>query len=132
LNDYEKTFVLKTTRLRSSGVDFQGLAREALTGKFGGAADVLLRDLSSRGLTDPVYFVQEISRIFGRGSMGILEPITRYVEMGLYTTNQSSSIESLLGQFGPAPDSPPGDNTVLLHQHRVEDEEGNYSDGEAG
>jgi len=71
LNEYEKSFIMRTSRLQTAGVDFQELTREALTGKFGGgAADVLLRDLPGRALHEPEYFVKEMSRIFGRGAMG--------------------------------------------------------------
>jgi len=128
LNAYEKAFVLKTKRVKSAGIDFQGLAREALTGKFGGAADVLLRDLSARALSEPEYFVQEVSRIFGRGAMGVYEPIVKYVEMGLYGSNNSSPVLALLRQLGPAGSADQGNKPVMLHDQRIQDEEGNYSD----
>jgi hypothetical protein len=128
LNEYEKSFVLRTTRLKTAGVDFQGLAREALTGKFGGAADVLLRDLSERALNEPEYFVQEMSRVFGRGAMGVYEPIIKYADLGLYGSSQASPILGLLQQLGPAQSEGSGEKPVFLHDHRIKDEEGNYPD----
>jgi hypothetical protein len=127
LNEYEKSFVLKTERVKAAGVDFQGLAREALTGKFGGAADVLLRGLSPRALSEPESFVHEVSKIFGRGAMGVFEPITKYVDLGLYGSSQNSPILALLRQLGPATGADQA-KPVLLHDHRVQDEQGNYSD----
>ncbi|MDA4124078.1 MAG: hypothetical protein OK438_01315 [Thaumarchaeota archaeon] len=128
MNDYEKTFILKTTRLRNSGVDFQELAREALTGKFGGAVDVLLRDLSGRALNEPEHFVREMSKMFGRGAMGVYEPIIKYVDMGLYGSSQAPPILGLLQQLGPAQSPTSGEKPVFLHEHRIKDEEGNYPD----
>jgi hypothetical protein len=128
LNEYEKSFILKTTRLKTAGIDFQELARDALIAKFGGAADVLLRDLSVRALNEPEYFVQEMSRIFGRGAMGFIEPISKYVDMGLYGSSQASPVLGLLRQLGPAQSTDLNENGVYLHEHRIKDEEGNYSD----
>ena len=127
MNDYEKSFVLKMQRIRGAGIDFEALAREALVGKFGGATEVLLRDLSPDALSNPDQFVKELSRIFGRGAMGVYEPIVRYVDMGLYSTGGDSPVLALLRQLG----SPTGGLTqggMPLHDHRVKDEEGNYSD----
>jgi hypothetical protein len=128
MNEYEKSFVLRTTRLKTAGVDFQELAREALMGKFGGAAEVLLRDLSRKALNEPEYFVQEMSRIFGMGAMGFYEPIVKYIELGLYGSNQASPVLGLLRQLGPAPIADSSEKSIFLHEHRIKDEEGNYSD----
>jgi hypothetical protein len=128
LNEYEKSFVLRTTRLKSAGIDFQELAREALVAKFGGAADVLLRDLSGRALNEPSYFVEEMSRIFGRGAMGFYEPIIKYADQGLYGRSQDSPILSLLRQLGPSLSANSSQDPVFLHEHRIKDEEGNYAD----
>ena len=83
MNDYEKSFVMRMRRLRGAGVDFEALAREALVGKFGGATEVLLRDLSPEALINPDLFVKELSKIFGRGAMGVYEPIVNYFYIGL-------------------------------------------------
>ena len=127
MNDYEKTFVLKMQRVRRAGIGFEPLAREALVGKFGGATEVLLKGVSQQALDDPEMFVKELSKVFGRGAMGVYEPIVKYVDMGLYSQPGVSPVLDLLRQLGPSS----GDGAtagVLLHEHRVKDEEGNYSD----
>lgn len=128
LNDYEKSFVLKMRGLKREGVDFERLTRRALEGKFGGATVVLLRDLSPAALEEPEHFVTEVSRIFGRGgSMGVYEPMVKYADRGLYETDQDDSEFRLLHQVGPL-SGEAGVNKTMLHQHRIEDEEGNYAD----
>jgi hypothetical protein len=128
LNDYEKSFILKMQRVRRGGIDFEALAREALVGKFGGATDVLLRDLSPQALNDPELFIKELTKIFGRGAMGVYEPIVRYVDMGLYSQASGSPVLYLLRQLGPYSGSETNAGGVLLHEHRVKDEDGNYPD----
>jgi hypothetical protein len=128
LNDYEKSFVLKMRRLKTEGIDFQDLAREALTGKFGGATDVLLRGLSSDAFTEPERFVGELTRVFGRGAMGFYDPIVKYVDRGLYSPAQNSQMLGILHQLGPPKEGESDPNRTLLHEHRIKDEEGNYSD----
>ncbi|HYB06612.1 MAG TPA: hypothetical protein VEB87_00495 [Nitrososphaerales archaeon] len=128
MNDYEKSFVLQMGRLKNAGISFEALAREALTGKFGGAADVLLRDLSPVALREPEQFVAELSKVFGRGALGVYEPITRYVDMGLYSPNENSPILALLHQLGPSLVGEPDAKRIFLHEHRIKDEEGNYPD----
>ena len=127
MNDYEKSFILKMRRLRGAGIDFEELAREALVGKFGGATEVLLRDLSPEALLNPDLFVRELSRIFGRGAMGVYEPIVRYVDMGLYSRGGDTPVLSLLRQLGPSLGGA-DQGGVPLHDHRIKDEDGNYSD----
>jgi hypothetical protein len=127
MNDYEKSFILKMDRLRGAGIDFEALAREALVGKFGGATDVLLRDLSPDALINPNLFVKELSKIFGRGAMGVYEPIVKYVDMGLYSGAQDSPVLALLRQLGPSIAGLEQGGRPL-HDHRIKDEEGNYSD----
>jgi len=128
VKDYEKLFVSKMARLRGSGIDFESLAREALTGKFGGATDVMLRDLSPAALREPEYFVKELSGIFGRGAVAIYEPIAKYVELGLYGPRQDSPVLSLLHQLGESHDTARESNPILLHEHRIKDEQENYAD----
>jgi len=114
-------------RLRGAGINFEALAREALVGKFGGATEVLLRDLSPEALVNPDQFVKELSKIFGGGAMGVYEPIVRYVDMGLYSRGGDTPVLTLLRQLG----SPVGglsQGGLPLHDHRVKDEDGNYSD----
>jgi hypothetical protein len=127
LNDYEKLFILKMERMRGAGMDFEALAREALVGKFGGATEVLLRDLSPEALANPNMFVKKMSEIFGRGAMGVYEPIVKYVDMGLYSNARDSPVLALLGQLGPSIGGP-AQGGKPLHGHRIKDEEGNYSD----
>ena len=128
MNDYEKTFVLRMGRLKTAGIDFQALAREALAGKFGGATEVVLRDLSPEALEQPERFVNELTRIFGRGAMGFYEPITKYVDLGLYSQAGNSPIMGLLRQLGPPEEGESETGKTLLHEHRIKDEEGNYAD----
>jgi hypothetical protein len=128
LNDHEKSFLLRTAWLKDEGVDFEGVAREALTRKFGGAADVMLRGVSGRALNEPEYFMKEMSRIFGRGAIGVYEPIVEYMEQGLYGSREASSVLGLLRQLGPAHGDGSGEKPILLHEHRIKDEEGNYPD----
>jgi len=128
LNDYEKVFVLKMMPLRKAGIDFEALAREALTGKFGGATDVMLRNLSTDALREPEYFVKELTRIFGRGAVAIYEPIEKYVDMGLYGPRQDSPVLDLLRQLGQPQSGDTESNATLLHEHRIKDEDGNYPD----
>jgi hypothetical protein len=128
LNDFEKSFVQKIGRLARAGIDFEALARESLTSKFGGAADVLLRDLSPKAFAQPEYFVKELSAIFGQGADGVLEPIAKYADLGLYGTKHDTPILQLLQRMGPPPSMESNQNTVLLHDYRIKDEQGNYPD----
>lgn len=114
-------------RVRRAGIGFEALAREALVGKFGGATDVLLRDLSPQALDDPELFVRELTAIFGRGAMGVFEPMVKYVDMGLYSQATDSPVLALLRQLGPSLGGAEG-GSVFLHEHRIKDEQGNYSD----
>ena len=128
MNDYEKSFILKMQRVRGAGIDFEALAREALVGKFGGATEVLLRDLTPQALNNPEEFIRELTKIFGRGAMGFCEPIVRYVDMGLYSQAGDSPVLGLLRQLGPSSGTGEGNGGVLLHEHRIKDEDGNYPD----
>jgi len=128
MNDYEKAFVVKMSRLKRAGIDLEALTREALTGKFGGATDIMLRGMSQEAMDDPQVFVKELSRTFGRGAIGVYEPIVKFVDMGLYSTSSSSPVLGLLSQLGPETRDSPSQEGVILHNHRVKDEEGNYSD----
>jgi len=128
LNDNEKSFVLKMQRVVRAGVGFEALAREALVGKFGGATEVLLRDLSPQALDEPELFVKELARIFGRGAKGVYEPIVRYVDMGLYSKASDSPVLALLRQLGPSLGGGTVADGVPLHEHRIKDEDGNYPD----
>jgi len=114
--------------LRKAGIDFEALAREALTGKFGGAVDVMLRGLSPDALKEPERFVNELSKTFGRGAVAIYEPITKYVDMGLYGPRQDSPVLGLLRQLGEPQRGETESSTIFLHQHRIKDEDGNYPD----
>ena len=127
MNDYEKSFVLKMQRLKRVGIEFEALAREALVGKFGGATEVLLRDLRPEALVDPDLFVKELTKIFGRGALGVYEPIVKYVDMGLYSRGGDSPVLALLGQLGP-PSGGLAQGAMPLHDHRIKDEDGNYSE----
>ena len=125
--DYEKSFIRKVQRLGRAGIDFEALAREALVGKFGGATEVLLRDLSPEALVNPELFVKELTRILGRGAMGVYEPIVKYMDMGLYSAGGDAPVLALLRRLGP-PSAGLAQNGKPLHDPRIKDEEGNYSE----
>ena len=127
-NDYEKMFVAKMSPLKKLGISFEELAKEALTAKFGGATEVLLRDLSPSARENPELFMKELSRIFGGGVMSVYEPIVKYVDFGMYGTRGKSPVTDLIQRLGPPERGMKTDGWVGLHQHRVEDEGGNYAD----
>jgi hypothetical protein len=129
-NSYERDFVTQMKRLQKSGYDFEAGSREALEGKFGGASVVLLRDLSDVARAEPLRFAEELERIFGRGSIGFLEPVVKYAEAGRFplADPKKTAYDHLLGQLGPPTGERPDQGSVPLHEHRVRDEEGNYSD----
>ncbi len=131
MDDYERAFLLKTVRLSRSGVNFEELAREALSSKFGGATDVLLRGLSPEILADPNLFVKAMSKMFGRGALGIYEPIVKYVDLGIYGTGGSSPILELIRQLGPAAATGEERKLTPLHDQRIADEHGDYADDSA-
>ena len=126
MKDYERAFLEKAVPVCRSGVDFGDLAREALEGKFGGATEVVLRDLTQEEMGSPILFVKAMSRIFGMGAAGFYEPIVKFIDMGLYTDGGSSPVLDLIRQIGPGEGS--GGALRPLHDHRVVDEDGNYSD----
>ncbi len=128
MNDYERTFLTKTVRLSRSGVNFEALAREALSAKFGGATDVLLRGLSPASLADPSLFVKDMSSMFGRGALGIYEPILKYVDMGMYGSQGSSPVLDLIRQLGPAAMNGEETEMIPLHDQRIRDQHGDYAD----
>jgi len=128
LEDYERAFLTKTTRLSKSGVKFEELAREALLGKFGGAAEVLLRDLSPDALANPSLFVSAMSKMFGRGALGIYEPIVKYVDMGIHGSHGSSPVLDLIRQLGPAAATGEEARTIPLHDQRIKDDQDEYAD----
>jgi hypothetical protein len=115
------------SRLIKSGIDFESLARESLEGKFGGSADVLLRGLSPAALTQPEAFVRELTEMFGQGADGVLEPMSKYAEMGIYGTNLNTMMLRMLNRLGPPPAVATERESILLHNHRVVDEQGNYA-----
>ncbi len=128
-NEYEKAFISRMARLQRSGYDFGGGSRQALESKFGGAAEVLLRDLSEQARNDPTLFVTELTHTFGRGSIGFMEPVLKWADRGLFppaTPAQSaySTIASRLPEGGDGEE----EETIPLHEHRVKDDEGRYSD----
>ena len=127
MNDYDRYFVTRMERI-SGTIDFEILAREALGAWFGGAADALLSGLGPAALHEPEVFVREMSRIFGRGALGICEPIIKYVDRGLYSKQGDSPILDLINKLGPPQGGLAEPNKVLLHEHRIKDEQGNYPD----
>ncbi len=128
MDDYERTFLAKTVRLSRSGVNFEDLAREALSSKFGGATDVLLHGLSPEVLADPNMLVKAMTKMFGRGALGIYEPIVKYVDLGLYGTKGFSPVLELIRQLGPAALTDEERELIPLHDQRIEDEHGDYAD----
>lgn len=121
---------MQMERLQNSGYDFQAGTRAALEGKFGGASDVLLRDLSEAAKSEPRRFAEELFRIFGRGSIGFLEPIAKYAQNGLFppTNRAESATDALLRQLGPGRGATAGPGPRPLHEWRIRDQEGKYPD----
>jgi len=129
LNEYEKTFVAKMNQLTRAGYDFGGGSRAALEAKFGGAADVLLRGMSSQAMFEPGRFATELSKTFGRGSLGFLEPIIKYADMGLFpmSSERQSAVAELSSRL-PAAKGDAAGKGVPLHDQRVKDDESKYAD----
>ncbi len=128
MNDYEKTFVTRMNQLRREGYDFRGGSRAALEAKFGGAADVLLRDLSVSALLDPAHFATELSKTFGRGSIGFLQPIVKFADMGLFPRSSSVSPVGVINDGLPPSKGGPAGQGVPLHDQRIRDDESKYAD----
>ena len=128
MNDYEKSFVTRMGRLTNAGIDFEDLAREALERRFGGTTEVLLRGFSTDALRELKQFANELSRIFGGGAMGFYEPIIRYADLGLYGSKRGSPLLEMLRQLGPAQSGVSSTKGIILHDHRIKDEAGNYPD----
>ena len=129
MNEYEKSFVARMNQLTRAGYDFGGGSRAALEAKFGGAADVLLRGMSSQSMLEPGRFASELSRTFGRGSIGFLEPIIKYADMGMFpmSSEKPSAVAELNSQL-PAAESEAAGKGVPLHDQRVKDDESKYAD----
>ena len=129
MNEYEKSFVARMNQLTRAGYDFGGGSRAALEAKFGGAADVLLRGMSSQSMLEPDRFATELSRTFGRGSIGFLEPIIKYADMGMFpmSSEKPSAVAELNSQL-PAAESDAAGKGVPLHDQRVKDDESKYAD----
>jgi len=111
-----------------SGFDFEAGSREAVIGKFGGAADVILRSLTPEALREPRLFAEEMSGTFGKGSLGILEPIVRYANEGRFPRmNRTKSAAELLREIGPSGEAV---NQLKnpLHDQRITDELENQAD----
>ena len=128
MNESEKRFVLMMNRMRRAGYDFEAGTQAALEAKFGGAADVLLRGLSSDTRSDPSRFVASLARTFGRGSLGFLEPIVSFADKGMFPKANLSPSEfaALLARLPPDGQFlPPG---VPLHDQRLKDDQDNYAD----
>ncbi len=127
-NGYEKIFISRMLKLQKEGFDFEAGARLALEAKFGGAAEVLLRDLSEQAKSDPTLFVQELSRTFGRGSAGFLEPAMKWADRGLFPhlSPDQMAHETIVSQLLPGESRE--DRVAPLHEHRVRDDQGKYSD----
>ncbi len=130
MNDYEKHFIARMGQLHLEGKGFEALVGEATTSKFGGAAEVILRDLSPSAVQNPKDFVRELSKTFGRGAIGIFEPILKHAELGLFPSKPhepgvAELIGSRLERSGEGGSNP---KETPLHEHRVKDEQGNYPD----
>ena len=117
---YEAAFVAKMSLLSRQGFDFERGARAALEAKFGGAADVLLRDMTEEERKEPGLFASELMKAFGRGAMGFLEPIRAYGDRGLFPRKGDRE------PFQMAMGSPGG--SLPLHDHRIRDEQGNFAE----
>jgi hypothetical protein len=122
-------FVSKMELLRRNGRDFKAGSRAALEAKFGGAASALFSGLSERALQDPNQFATELSKTFGRGSLGFLEPIVKFADQDLFPKAQPSvsAAAALAGQLGPSTGED-ASKTVPLHEQRLKDDEEKYAD----
>ena len=128
LNGYDAVFALKMGQLRKQGFDFEGGARAALEAKFGGAAEVLLRDMTEQERREPQLFASGLARAFGRGALGFLDPIVKYGDRGLFprigaSDNLATSLSKQLPEGGE-----PASKSLPLHDQRIKDEDEKYSD----
>ncbi len=76
MKDYERTFVSQMEAASRDGTSFQTVSDAAIKHKLGdGPGEILLRSLSKAARVDPGYFVREVSKVFGRGAIGIYDAI---------------------------------------------------------
>lgn len=127
MEDFERAFLAKTVSLRGLGVTFEEVAREALEAKFGGATDVLLRDLGPGALVDPNLFVRAMSKMFGRGALGVYEPIMKYLDMGNFRLRESLAVADIARGLGPSAGPGGQKKTIPLHDQRIKDEQDEYA-----
>jgi hypothetical protein len=128
MNASEKAFLSKSNWMVKSGISFEALAREALAAKFGGSSESILRGLSFEALARPESFLASMSRLFGNGAIAIYDPITKYIDKGLYTAEGYSPVLDLIRRLGVPKRGGQTAPGVFLHDHRVQDEAGNYPD----
>ncbi|MGP8126146.1 MAG: hypothetical protein ACLQEQ_09860 [Nitrososphaerales archaeon] len=118
--------------LQKRGMDFELLARDALKDKLGqGFSDIVFMSIGKAAREDPGYFVASITKMFGQGAVGILEPIVARADLGVLPTSEASQLALLEAYIREHP-SKGGSGGLppmrLLHDHRIRDEHGNLID----
>ena len=127
LGGSEKVFVERIKSLRINGPYFAALTREALRQKFGGGGDVLLDGIDQATLETPERFAAEMEKRFGSGSAQFYVTIVKLGESGLFRPSELLGLGSRDYPLIPSRGGP----HVPLHDHRIEDEEGNYAEPSA-
>jgi hypothetical protein len=129
-NSYEETFVAKMVGLKRTGVDFKELAREAINEKLGeGPTEVLHVSGRARSRGTPIFRGSDFKKIRERCHRN--DPIARRASAGLFPERGSTSQAYLevVRQLRPSADgASEAQKLRYLHDHRIEDEQGNYAD----
>lgn len=122
LNEYEKAFFERMSRLDVDGPDFARLTREALEAEFGGEGDAILKGLGPETLEDPKRFASEMYKTYGRGALQYFTMIVKYVGSGRFNPDEEAEEEaeeedlesiidevesSSVGESGSGPGRPP-------------------------
>jgi len=118
--------------LQRKGMDFELLTREALKDKLGeGFSEIILMSIGKTARKDPGYFASSVTKLFGQGAVGILEPIVARADRGVLPTSeasQSALLETYIREHPSKGGSVPIPQLRPLHDHRIRDEHGNLID----
>ena len=131
-SEYGQSFIARMRNLQERGVDFELLTREALKDKLGeGFSNIILMSIGKTAREDPASFASSVTKLFGQGAVGILEPIVARADRGVLPTSeasQSALLEAYILAHPSKGGSAPVSQTRPLHEHRVRDEHGNLID----